>query len=306
MKLVDLPFFVELGGALEQASKIDARGPLYDALVHAFRLRQALGSLMVGDRAKLTACGHDLVELINLLNAFETRHFRDPEGNWITPPDSARSEYELNLILSKVEQFRTVLIADLRIMASFTVTRSGIFDVNQLVNCARNVLPTAAFIAVSEDVLKEVDDAGKCLAFNLPTACGFHAMRAVERVIKRYLADFLPAKEIQKFNNWGQYLGALERQRESDAEPKPTAEAIALLRQIKEIYRNPVIHPDRTLSSEEAATLFHSTVAAISRVAIEVAERQLAPVRSIAGVRPSGGILQMLNGSAERANSPTP
>jgi hypothetical protein len=99
-------------------------------------------------------------------------------------------------------------------------------------------------------------------------------MRAVERVIKRYLALFLSAEEVKKLNNWGQYLASLERRSDSDSDPKPSAEAIALLRQIKEIYRNPVIHPERTLSTEEAITLFHSTVAAMNRVAFELAARE--------------------------------
>lgn len=301
MRPIDLPFFVELGSALEQARKVDPRGRLFDAFVHLYRLRTQLANLMTGQLAKLTACGHDLAELMNMLADFENRHFRDQGGNWISPPDEARSEIELNSIMAKVEQFRTVLIADLRIAASFTVTRSGIFDVSQLVNCARNVLPAAAFVAVSEDVLKEIDDAGRCLAFNLPTACGFHAMRAVERVIKRYLGDFFSGEEIAKMSNWGQYLAALEQRLQSENEPKPTKESIALLRQIKEIYRNPVIHPERTLSPEEAATLFHSTVAAINRVTTEVAERQLAATNPLRGATHRGGILGALQGFAADA-----
>lgn len=294
MRVIDLPFFVELGSALEQARRVDTRGRLFDAFVALYRLRNQLGELMKGQLAKLTACGHDLSELMNMLNAFESRHFRDGEGNWTSPADDARSEFELNAIVAKIEQFRTVLIADLRIAASFTVTKSGIFDVNQLVNCARNVLPPSGFIALADETLKEIDDAGRCLAFNLPTACGFHCMRGVERVIKRYLADFLTAGEIDSMSNWGQYLAALENRYKGDAEPKPTAEAIALLRQIKEIYRNPVIHPDRTLSPAEAATLFHSTVAAISRVATEIAERQLAPTNALSNG--GYGILGALKG----------
>lgn len=274
MRPVDLPFFVELGGALEQASKLDSRGPLFEAFVNLFRLRNAIATLFAGERTKLTACGHDLAELSNMLNKFETQHFRDKDGNWVSPPEAARSEFELSAIANKIQQFKTVLIADLRISASFTVTESGIFDVNRLVNSARNVLSPDARTTVGEEVLREIDDSGRCLAFNLATACGFHAMRGVERVIKRYLALFFSADEVDRLNNWGHYLNALERRTDGEIEPKPSAEAIALLRQIKEIYRNPVIHPDRTLSSEEASTLFHSTVAAMSRVAIELAERE--------------------------------
>jgi len=182
MRPIDLPFFVELGGALEEASNIDTRGPLYPALFGLYRLRNGLANLMAGERAKLTACGHDLAELLNQLNAFETRHFRDAEGNWISPPDDARAEYELGSIASKIQQFRNVLIADLRIAASFTVMKSGIFDVNQLVNCAHKALPDDGRDKLPKDALNEIDASGKCLAFSLATASGFHAMRAVERM----------------------------------------------------------------------------------------------------------------------------
>jgi len=274
MRPVDLPFFIELGGAVEQASKVDARAPLFDAFINFYRLRNALAGLMAGDRAKLTACGHDLVELLNLLNNFETRHFRDAQGNWMSPADDARSEYEVGSIVSKVEQFKNVLIADLRITASFTVTKSGIFDVNQLVNCAHQALPEDVGKKLTKESLDEIDASGKCLAFSLPTASGFHAMRAVERVIKTYLSDFMSGEEIARLKNWGQYLDALEKRAAGDALPKPSQEAIALIRQIKDIYRNPVIHPDRVLSSDEAMALFHSTLAAIGRIAGELSKKE--------------------------------
>jgi hypothetical protein len=274
MKPVDLPFFVELGAALEQASKVDAQGGLFPAMFDLYRLKNALGTLAAGERAKLTACGHDLAELLNQLDAFETRHFRDAQGNWITPADGARAPYELGSIVTKVQQFQNVLIADLRITASFTVTKSGIFDVNQLVNCAHQALPDGVRNKLTKEALDEVDASGKCLAFSLPTASGFHAMRAVERVIKTYLSDFISVEEIARLKNWGQYLDALERRANGEALPKPSQEAIALIRQIKDIYRNPVIHPDRVLSSDEAMALFHSTMAAIGRIATELSKKE--------------------------------
>ena len=99
-------------------------------------------------------------------------------------------------------------------------------------------------------------------------------MRAVERVIRAYLGLFFSADEIGRWSNWGQYIGALEKIASREEKPKPSQEAIALIRQIKDIYRNPVIHPERVLSSDEAANLFHSTLAAINRVAAELREQQ--------------------------------
>jgi len=280
MKVVDLPFFIELGAALEEASSIDPKGEVFDAYFQLFRLRANLDILDSGEHARLSATAHDLAQLRAALIKFENGHFRNEEGGWRSPPDGEKSEYELSSLLSIISRFRTVLIADLRVAAAFAVMRSGIFDVNLLVNSAHEALGDDARKNLDVSVLHEIDACGKCLAFNLPTASGFHAMRAVERAIRAYLGKFFSSDEIRKMNNWGQYIAGLERANSADSKTKPSQEAIALIRQIKDIYRNPVIHPERVLSPEEAATLFHSTLAAISRIGLELGGSQ----RSLPGL----------------------
>lgn len=183
------------------------------------------------------------------------------------------------------------------------MTKSGIFDVNQLVNCAHQALPDDVRGKLPKEALDEIDASGKCLAFSLPTASGFHAMRAVERVIRTYLNDFMSRDEIVRLKNWGQYLDALEKRASGEERPKPSDEAIALIRQIKDIYRNPVIHPDRVLSAEEAMTLFHSTLAAIGRIAAELSKKEPklpGLLGSIMGL-PAGAAALMGNESNETA-----
>lgn len=274
MKAVDLNYFLDLGSALQEASSVDPKGGLFDAYFRLIRLNGSLRTLSSGQLARLSATAHDLTELQTALTAFENRHFRDAEGKWRTPEASERSEFELSTIVNKVSQFRTVLTADLRIASAFSVLHAGIFDVNLLVNSAHKALGADAIKRVSVEALTELDASGKCLAFDLPTAAGFHAMRAVERVIKSYLTIFFVPKDIDNMHNWGAYISSLEKVAASDASRKPSDEAIALIRQIKDIYRNPVIHPDRVLSAEEATTLFHSTLAAINRIAGEMEEEQ--------------------------------
>ena len=114
-------------------------------------------------------------------------------------------------------------------------------------------------------------------------------MRAIERVIKMYLLEFLEAKEIEKLSNWGQYLNSLERISE-DALRRPSHEAIALIKQIKDIYRNPVIHADRVLDALESKTVFHGTIAAITRIASEIshAEPEIPGLLTASNASPGG------------------
>lgn len=274
MKLIDLPFFVELGASIESARNVDAKGDLFDAYIGFYRLRDALGKLDRGDQVRLSATEHDLAELKNALFQFEQKYFFDDKNSWRSPNREDRAEYEIAAIINKINQFNTVLIADLRVSSTFSVMKTGIFEVNQLVNCASNALSENSKKKLGQEILSEIDASGRCLGFNLPTASGFHAMRAVERVIKLYLSIFTSEDEISKMRNWGQYISALEKALTQEGTSRPSSEAVALIRQIKDIYRNPVIHPDRVLSSDEASTLFHSTLAAINRVSTEIPAKE--------------------------------
>jgi hypothetical protein len=273
LQTVDLPFFVELGAAIEHIEKLDNAAPLFDVLFAVIPLSGHLQALAAGEHVRLSAAMHDLQALRTSIGQFQKNFFTDEEGKWKRPEPEERAEYDVAHIKALVGKLKVVLIAELRTSSSFSVTGSGIFDVGLLVNGAHRALDPEIISIVGGAVRNELDDAGKCLAFNLYTAAGFHSMRAIERVIKFYLRNFFDEKSILRLKNWGQYLEALEKVGES-AILRPSDEAIALIRQIKDIYRNPVIHPDRVLNSHEAKTIFHGTIAAITRIASEIKQAE--------------------------------
>jgi len=287
MQTVDLPFFVELGTVIEQAQSLDDDGPLFDAFLALLPLRSHLKELLKGSHVRLSAAAHDLQELDNAIANFHKRYFTDEKGDWRPPDADVRAEYELSSIVRMIDRLKTVLIAELRTSTSFAVTGAGIFDVSLLVNGAHKALDRSTISVVGSAVCEELDAAGKCLAFNLHTAAGFHSMRAIERVIKLYLKALLDTDAIKKLKNWGQYIDALEKIPE-DAERRASDEAIALIRQIKDIYRNPVIHPDRVLDAQEATTVFHGTIAAITRIASEISHTE-PMIPGLFGKQRSGG-----------------
>lgn len=275
MQKVDLPFFVDLGATLESAAHVDSEGPLIDVYFKLFPIRQKIEFLLLGTKIKLTTAAHDLTSLRDSIIEFDKKYFRDEEGNWRWPSDDERNPYLVQSLIDRIAQVKTVLIAEIRTSTSFSVKGVGIFDVEMLVNCASQALDPATIARIPKEARDEIDAAGKCLAFNLPTASGFHAMRAVERILKVYAAEFIDAAQIKKLRNWGAFIEKFEKIVESDAAKKPSEEAVALLRQLKDIYRNPVIHPERVLNSSEASTLFHGTVAALNRVASELAPERI-------------------------------
>jgi hypothetical protein len=88
----------------------------------------------------------------------------------------------------------------------------------------------------TDDEKYDINQGAKCLAFEVPTAAAFHLMRATESVIQRYYGEVVGKLPPKKSRNWGAYIANLRR---CGAEPK----IISALEDMKELYRNPIIHP---------------------------------------------------------------
>jgi hypothetical protein len=108
---------------------------------------------------------------------------------------------------------------------------------------------------LQEPTKLDIRQAGRCLAFELPTAAGFHIMRATESILRDYYVAHVGKKP--KTRNWGKYIADLKT---SSANPK----TVAVLDQIRTLHRNPTIHPEVVLSGSEAQTLFGIAQSAIT------------------------------------------
>jgi hypothetical protein len=89
---------------------------------------------------------------------------------------------------------------------------------------------------------KHIDSAGKCLAFDLPTACGFHAVRGVELMILKYLKAF--GTETRDLKTWFDYVKAVS-EAEADGR-KPSKKVAQMLDRMRDLDRNPLMHPRDT------------------------------------------------------------
>jgi hypothetical protein len=107
----------------------------------------------------------------------------------------------------------------------------------------------------------DVKAAGRCLAFDLPTSAGFHIARTVETVLLQYFSVL--EIELPEYKNLGRYIETLREQGPAKGiDPK----VIAAVDQFRDLYRNPIMHPDVNLTSDEAQTLFANAQSAISAI----------------------------------------
>ena len=164
----------------------------------------------------------------------------------------------LKTLLSELE---AVLKAELESLATYAISQKGAYSTPDLIEHAENMIPGTTRTLLPSAVIKDVREAGRCLAFDLPTASGFHILRAVELVMIE-LWEQIKAGADKKPTNWGAYIAKFEA---SNIDPKITT----MLRNLKDLYRNPNAHPEDTLDEDEATTLFALGVAAIQQMAAQ-------------------------------------
>jgi hypothetical protein len=116
--------------------------------------------------------------------------------------------------------------------------------------------PAKTKAKLSKEALDEIDESGKCLAFDRGTASAFHILRSLEIVTKDYIAKTGVPMPPQNGCNWGEYIKVL---RDNN---KPN-EISDLLQIIKDNYRNPIMHPEDSVSMDEALGLFNLCQSAI-------------------------------------------
>jgi hypothetical protein len=188
--------------------------------------------------------------------------------------------YAFSHIPTCIEKFEVVLTAELSSLAAYMVPKVGIYQTSDLVERADESLPAAILAALTDESRSDLRAAGRSLAFDLPDAAAFHIFRALESVLMEYF-ELLPDQDITlKNRNWGVCINKLEEIAKTDKEKGPAPHVIDGLRQIKDNYRNPLIHPDTSCSFDDALMLFDlakSTIAQMVKDMARLKSQQEAP-----------------------------
>jgi len=186
-----------------------------------------------------------------------------------------------------LEEFETVFAEEMRENATYFVPRRGIFFTPALVDSADDTFPKEIIGHIPQKSRDDWKAAGRCLAFSLLTASGFHVARSVEGILEAYYQRF--TGKTGTLNGWQDYIDALEKVRKSNATPAPQAKTLAELKQMKEDYRNPLAHPRIVLNEADARMLFANGESLIIAMAQELTAAAQTGVQPPLGlVAPSG------------------
>src|SRR5690606_10835924 len=91
----------------------------------------------------------------------------------------------------------------------------------------------------------------------------------VEVVMEAYFSVFNGGPD-RKLKNWGQYLEKLEKVAASGVTPAPAEKTLGELRQLKDDWRNPLMHPRVVLEEPDARAVFNNGETLIMMMAQEL------------------------------------
>jgi hypothetical protein len=173
---------------------------------------------------------------------------------------------EENVPLARLlREFELEFEHDSRELAIFGVTRKGDKDVRVLIEDASKKFPSE-LLAVMPDLVKEdLKQSGRCLAFDLPTACAFHVCRATEGLMRFYYKNLTghdwPPPNITN-PNWKVLVDQLA----VNSAPKNITSRLGELRED----RNAYAHPDVTVPLDEAPIVYEICTGSIFYIAKEM------------------------------------
>lgn len=147
-------------------------------------------------------------------------------------------------------RLQTILNGELAIQPVYHLWPIRAYNVEVLIAEGENVFSEEARKEFNEEEIYNLREAGKCLAFQIPTAAAFHIFRCVKSLIRRYYEVVVGKLPKPKMRNWGVYIKALQ---DCGADQK----VVSILEQIKDLHRNPVIHPESRMKDDEALTLMN-------------------------------------------------
>lgn len=256
-------FFPEDGRRTEDVACVSAIFPLVDAA-------RAIDQLLAGDPVALGVSKPDAQALSKAITIIRREHFQDSEGKfkWPEASDPAIPTWQWNNLRSTLDTFETVFHAEMRDATTYQIPECGIYSTPRLVNAAEQTFSPALLKFISEKSQKDFNAAGRCLAFNLLTAAGFHVVRAVEGTLEIYYKTF--TGKGGTLSGWKKYIDALDGAVMTGTKLSPDEKTINVLRQMKDDYRNPVVHPRVVLSEIDARIVFSNGEAAIMGMAQEI------------------------------------
>jgi hypothetical protein len=199
-------------------------------------------------------------------NAEKLRSFISALLNADDPKKTIGSAH--TIIAVNLSEFESILSAELARLHIYSVTPVLGYDLDVLLSNGRANLTERTRRLLSEHAMAGFDEGCRCLALKLPTAAGFLLLRSVEDVMHDYYDVLSNGAARPARRSMGDYIAALETL------PDVAPAMLEVLRSIKNLRRNPLMHPEHRLDIDDAIATFDVAKSAITAMARQAAEHR--------------------------------
>jgi hypothetical protein len=246
---VDGFYLYQVGGQLHPLSELTAYALPYgyattiaEARMALYVAEAALEPLITRSVFRLKTSAQPGHALLNEIRALKAR--------LATVPDEQLGQSlqwsDVYTITAALTAFEAVLGAELALMPLYVVSQKAGFDTSVLVELGAKCFPDDV-VTKAPDAIPDLMQGTRCVAFELFTAAGFHLHRANEAVLRRYWDAVTNGAERPVNRNMGDYLKGMDERNAGNEKVK------AALKDLKDLHRNPLIHPEHSLESADEA-----------------------------------------------------
>jgi hypothetical protein len=237
-----------LAESLKEIEGFEATDKVFDRLLPLAMARIHLQDLLIGNPVPITITRQAALDLQNTINTWLS-------GEVLADQKSILGVIQVANLKSSLATFNTVLNAELANLDTYWVEPKGIYSTNDLIESAENTFSEKVRAKLTSETRLDINEAGRCLAFDLPTAAAFHIWRVAERELRAYYQTWLGKPAGKK--DWSKLLQELK---DTPADPKVNG----VLDHLWSLHRNPTMHPEDSLNLDDAVGLFGIANSAIS------------------------------------------
>lgn len=287
VKRINAQFFYTLSSSLRPLNTLAVGEPIlnhYGVLWEAER--ELLGYLM-NDVAPPAACAGSGWNLRGSLRSLLDDFVRD----------APLAHSEVSNIKSLLVKFENNLEAEYSQKDLFVVSPKGIYSTSDLIDSAEQMF-SREFQDRMPQAIRDLKEAGRCIAFEVPTAAAFHIFRAVEAVAKDYvlvMRGFAPTDK-EKRGGLGRFVVILN---ENGADERVTS----AISQLAKLHRNPTMHPQMFIENTEILATLGMAQSVIQGMIADMEKKQPTPSQSVMVVLPEPKALAY---ESEKENDPDP
>ena len=259
MKATNLNIFLQLGAQIQQFVQQAKIGQEWDeCFLYSHNAKEWLAAFIAetGEYAEaLQDSRASAQKFLDTLN--HVFSFSQAPGAWKRP----MTQEEIVAFYAEKTNLERNFEREHRNIDVFTVTPKGIYNTRLLMEKTERKIPERLRAALPPKAIDDFRQAGRCLAFDVPTACAFHICRGTEALILAYYEKIAGHPWPENINrDWSQYIAHLKKEGAPES-------ITARLDEIRRMDRNAYTHPERTVSLEEAPIVFELCTGVVFQMA---------------------------------------